>query len=103
RFVHTPIAAAAKVPGERALGWMAHYAIGILFAWLLVALCGEAWLRRPTVTPALLFGVITVAAPFLIMQPSMGFGIAAARTPKPAVARLRSLATHTVFGVGLYA
>jgi hypothetical protein len=32
----------------------------------------------------------------------MGLGIAASRTPKPNVARLRSLATHTAFGVGLY-
>jgi hypothetical protein len=37
------------------------------------------------------------------MQPSFGLGIAAARTPKPNQARLRSLMSHTVFGVGLYA
>ena len=33
----------------------------------------------------------------------MGAGIAASRTPRPAVARLRSLITHAVFGIGLYA
>jgi hypothetical protein len=36
------------------------------------------------------------------MQPSFGLGMAAARTPKPAQARLKSLVTHAVFGVGLY-
>lgn len=36
------------------------------------------------------------------MQPGMGFGVAASKTPKPNVARLRSLAAHTVFGFGLY-
>jgi hypothetical protein len=37
------------------------------------------------------------------MQPGLGLGIAASRTPQPNVARLRSLATHAVFGLGLYA
>ena len=36
------------------------------------------------------------------MQPAMGAGIAASKTPRPRVARLRSLVTHTVYGVGLY-
>ncbi|MBA3260744.1 MAG: DUF2938 family protein [Gemmatimonadales bacterium] len=31
-----------------------------------------------------------------------GLGIAASRTPNPTQARLKSLVTHTVFGVGLY-
>ena len=42
------------------------------------------------------------AAPYLIMQPGLGMGIAASKTPKPNVARLRSLVNHTVFGLGLY-
>ena len=37
------------------------------------------------------------------MQPGMGAGIAASKTPKPNAARLRSAMTHTVFGLGLYA
>jgi Protein of unknown function (DUF2938) len=37
------------------------------------------------------------------MQPGMGAGIAASRTPRPAVARLHSLVTHGIFGLGLYA
>ena len=48
-------------------------------------------------------GIGSVAAPFLLMQPGMGAGIAASRTPRPAVARVRSLITHAVFGIGLYA
>ena len=43
-----------------------------------------------------------MAAPFLIMQPGMGAGIAASRTPRPAAARMQSLVTHGVFGLGLY-
>ena len=31
RFVHAPIAAPAPVRGERLIGWLAHYGIGIAF------------------------------------------------------------------------
>ena len=33
----------------------------------------------------------------------MGAGIAASRTPRPNAARLQSLVTHAVFGLGLFA
>ena len=69
---------------------------------MLVILVSEDWLAQPTLQPALLFGLVTIVFPFFILQPSFGLGIAAARTPNPAQARLKSLMTHTVFGVGLY-
>ena len=52
--------------------------------------------------PALLYGLGTVVFPFFIMQPSLGLGVASSRTPNPTHARLKSLVTHSVFGVGLY-
>ena len=103
RFRHDAIAAASPVRGERYIGWLAHYLIGIGFAALLIGAGGVTWLRQPTIVPALLVGVCTVAAPFLLMQPGMGAGIAASRTPRPAAARLHSLVTHALFGLGLYA
>lgn len=102
RFRHEAIARSAPVPGERLIGWAAHYGTGIAFAALLVAGWGLDWLRHPTLAPALLVGLGTVAAPFLLMQPGMGAGIAASRTPRPGPARLQSLITHAVFGFGLY-
>ena len=103
RFRHERIAAVSPVPGERVIGWTAHYLIGIAFAGVLLTICGLAWARQPTLAPALALGVTTVAAPLLLMQPGMGGGIAASRTPRPNAARLQSLVTHVVFGVGLYA
>lgn len=102
RFRHDPIAASAPVRGERLIGWTAHYLIGIAFAAALLAIWGLDWARQPTLVPALIVGVGSVAAPFLLMQPGMGAGIAARRTPRPASARLQSVLTHAVFGLGLY-
>ena len=103
RFRHESIKAASPMRGERPIGWIAHYLIGIAFAALLLALFGAQWLRYPAPGPALLVGIATVAAPFLLMQPGMGAGIAASRTPHPGAARWQSLVTHALFGIGLYA
>ena len=102
QFQHAAIVKSPPVAGERALGWTAHYLIGIAFAALLIAVTGSAWLQTPTLMPALLTGIFTVAAPFLLMQPGMGLGIAASKTPQPHIARLHSLITHAIFGLGLY-
>ena len=101
-FVHPSIASAPPKPFECPVGWIAHYATGIAFALVFVVLVSGDWIARPTLLPALLYGLGTVVFPFFIMQPSFGLGIAASRAPKPMQARLKSLVTHTVFGLGLY-
>ena len=102
RFRHESIAASSRVPGELIIGWTAHYLIGIAFAALLISICGAEWVRDPTIVPAIAVGIGTVVSPFFLMQPGMGAGIAASRTPDPAAARLQSLITHAIFGLGLY-
>lgn len=102
RLAHAAIAKSPPVPGELALGWLIHYAVGIAFAGLLVAVQGVQWTRDPTLLPALAVGIATVAAPLFVMQPAMGAGIASSRTPTPLKNCLRSVANHTVFGLGLY-
>lgn len=101
-FRHRSIANAPEKPFECAVGRIAHYTIGAVFAILFVALVSVDWLVRPTLMPALLYGIGTVVFPFFIMQPSLGLGIASSRTSNPTQARMKSVATHTVFGVGLY-
>lgn len=102
RFVHASIRSSAPVAGERALGWLIHYATGVLFAGLLLALQGVAWAQAPSLLPAVLVGMGTVVAPLFVMQPAMGSGFAASRTPTPLKNCLRSVLNHTVFGLGLY-
>ncbi|MGI0116011.1 DUF2938 domain-containing protein [Zooshikella sp. RANM57] len=101
-FKHYNIAKTPKKTAECIIGWISHYLIGIAFVFTLVIPTQGHWLAYPTLFPALLVGIITVLIPFFIMQPSMGLGIAASKTPYPTRARLKSLITHTVFGFGLY-
>lgn len=101
-FRHTSITAAPQKPFECAVGWMAHYTIGIVLALVFVPFVQADWFLRPTLLPALLYGISTVIFPFFILQPSLGLGIASSKTSNPMQARVKSLMTHTVFGVGLW-
>lgn len=102
RFRHAAIVTASPMPSECAVGWISHFVIGALYGLAFIALVSGGWLAQPKFLPALIFGVVTVLVPFLIMQPAFGLGVAASRTQNPTQARLRSLVSHTAFGVGLY-
>jgi len=102
QFRHSTIMTAAPVRNERLLGWVFHYVTGIVFAMVLIGAKGLAWLCNPTLVPALVMGLVTVIAPFFIMQPAFGFGIAASKTAAPSVARRRSITAHLIFGLGLF-
>ena len=99
---HENIASAAELRGECAVGWVAHYSIGVSLTLSFVLLQGGDWLVRPTLSSALVFGLVTVVFPLFVLQPALGFGIASARAAKPAQARVKSVGTHLVFGLGLY-
>ena len=101
-WMHVSIAAAAPIRGERWIGWCAHYSIGVAFSALLLWTYGLEWARSPSVLPALFTGIATLIAPLLILQPAMGAGIASWKTPRPFFNSFKSLATHTVFGLGMY-
>ncbi len=101
-FRHERIAASAPKSYECVVGWVVHYSIGISLAVAFVLLAGRAWLGAPTLLSALAFGIVTVVFPFFLLQPSLGLGVASSRAPKPLQARIKSLGTHVVFGVGLW-
>jgi hypothetical protein len=102
KFVHASIASAAPVRGELALGWAFHYFIGMLHGVLLVAILGVDWVRHPTWLPAVLIGLGLLVAPFFVMDPALGGGIAASKAANPAASRIRSVINHTIFGTGMY-
>ncbi|RWU22860.1 DUF2938 domain-containing protein [Pseudomonas alkylphenolica] len=102
RFRHASIVTAPRVRNERLVGWVFHYITGSVFAMMLFGAQGLTWFCNPSLMPALMTGAISVVAPFFIMQPAFGFGIAASRTAAPNRARRRSVIAHLTFGVGLF-
>jgi hypothetical protein len=101
-FKHSNIISSPPKSAECTVGWIVHYIFGITFAIVFVILVGNNWLQHPTLIPAIAYGIVTVLAPFFVMQPSFGLGFAASKTANPTQARIRSLMNHTAFGVGLY-
>lgn len=103
RVWHDDIGAEPAIPGEAVIGWAGHYAVGVLYAAMLLTLWGMGWATAPTLTPALTVGVVTIAAGWFLMSPGMGGGIAASRAENPWKARALGLLAHVVFGFGLWA
>jgi len=101
QFYHPSIKASAAKTGELAVGWFVHYAIGVLFALLLLVVWSLNWLNRPRIIPALIVGLVTCAIPYFLMQPGMGKGIAGILTPNPIAVQLKVLISHLFFALGL--
>ena len=99
---HADIARSPAVAGEAAIGWIGHYAVGVVYAAALLAIWGLGWATAPTLAPALIVGVVTISAGWFLMSPGMGGGIAASKAPNPTKARAMGLLAHVVFGLGLY-
>ncbi|MFO3735712.1 DUF2938 domain-containing protein [Raoultella ornithinolytica] len=102
KYWHYTIATTPRIQGEMFTGWMFHYLIGVVFAFVPLMLNATAWFSEPSLKVGLLAGLSTLFAPFIILQPALGFGFAASRTPRPWLARLLSLLTHLAYGGGLY-
>ena len=101
QYQHHTILQSPAIEGEKPFGWLMHYVIGILIAWIMLLLYNNVFTGINPYLYALIFGVITVIFPFFIMQPAFGFGVMASKTPFPKIARMRSLLSHLYFGIGL--
>jgi hypothetical protein len=102
RVFHEAIGDAEAYSQELALGWIAHYAVGIAYGIIFALLVGPGWFVEPTLLPAWIWGIVTVAAGWFLLQPGLGLGWAAAKTANPNKVRALNLAAHTVFGLGLW-
>ena len=101
-FVHRPISDSAPIPNELVIGWIGHYVTGIVYGLAYLCIVQVLLLTGPSLNSALVFGLITVVAPWFIMQPAMGAGVFATKTPRPGLMRSINLSMHAVFGVSLY-
>lgn len=99
---HDAIADAAPVRGELQYGWAFHYAVGIIYGIVLAIIMGPAWLAQPTFLPAFIFSILMVGFGWFLLQPGLGLGWAASKTPNPWKVRIMNLVAHTVFALGLW-
>ena len=102
KFVHRPISESAPIPHELVIGWIGHYVTGIVYGLAYLYIVQILLPTGPSLNSALIFGLITLAAPWFIMQPAMGAGVFATKTPRPSLMRLINLSMHAIFGVSLY-
>ncbi len=101
-FVHSNIAVAPEQPGEKQAALVGHYVIGIALAVFYVA--GAGWL---SVSPdvffvALGYGFATSVFPWLLVFPSLGFGVFGLKGPPELRLFTSSLMNHLSFGFGLW-
>jgi len=90
-----------QVANEMFLGYVTHYAIGVILA-IPFVLGWDLFVGRPA-SPvwALAYGVVTTVASHFFVFPSMGLGVFGRRSPEGIRAPLSSLANHLFYGVGL--
>jgi len=102
KFRHRSIGDSAAINNELTIGWIAHYVTGMVYGVAYLGIVQGIWSSSPSLESALIFGLVTLVAPWLIMQPGMGAGVFASRTPRPNATRLVNVSMHVVFGVSLY-
>lgn len=101
-FSHKSISVTPPKSFECEIGWITHYSIGIVLTFLFILLAPDSWMIKPTLFPAILYGICTVIFPLFILQPSIGLGLASSKTTNPTQARIKSIMTHIIFGIGLW-
>lgn len=102
RVFHASIGDVEAVPGEVRIGWMFHYLVGAIYGAVFMLIVGSAWLEAPTLLPVWIYALATIGFGWFLLQPGLGLGWAASKTPAPWTARGLGLVAHTVFGLGMW-
>lgn len=100
-FRHKNILQSPQQKYEHISGWLIHYLLGIVWAYLYL-LINNLFAFEYLLLSILIFALLTTLAPLMLMQPALGFGFFASRTPHPSKSIQNSLITHLIFGFGLY-
>lgn len=101
-FVHENISRSPALAREGAIGWLAQYAISMIYAsgYLLLV---HVFLRgKAGIASAAAFGLGTVLLPWITLHPGMGLGFFATKAPDPVRVRALSVLSHLIFGLGLF-
>ncbi|WP_417250785.1 DUF2938 domain-containing protein [Celeribacter sp.] len=102
KIFHHDIGQSDEVPSELIVGWLFHYGVGVVYGIVFLLIVGTTWQTAPDFLTAWVFAIATIAAGWFILQPGMGLGWAASKTPTPWKSRGLGLIAHTVFGLGIW-
>lgn len=102
RIFDPEVAKRPAIPGEAVVGWSFHYVIGVIYGAVYLGFVYLVAHSQPNWVNGLVFGLVTLAAPFLFMKPAMGGGLFGLKAPNPSNGLFLSITTHAVFGLGLY-
>ena len=102
KLVHSNIADAKELPGERWAALVGHYVIGVALAVFYVA--GANWLGASpgAFLPALDYGFATSVFPWFLVFPALGFGVFGLKGPPELRLLSTSLLNHLSYGFGLW-
>tara|TARA_B110000879_G_scaffold180406_1_gene237032 strand:- start:6189 stop:6740 length:552 start_codon:yes stop_codon:yes gene_type:complete len=102
QFMHRPIGSSKPIKYEHLIGWLAHYAVGIGYAYCYLILVFYVLKDQPSLISAISYGVFTLIAPWLVLQPALGLGLFAKRAESPSTVRAINISIHLIFGAVLY-
>ena len=102
QFVHSNIADAPEIAGEKRAAMIGHYVIGIVLA--VVYVVGAGWLG---VSPSVFFvavsyGLATCVFPWFLVFPALGFGLFGLKAPPELRLFTSSVLNHLYYGFGLW-
>ena len=100
-FRHADIDKAAPLRGENALMLPLHYVAGILLATSYLLLLDALQLATGNVWLATAFGAASSLIPFLLMLPSMGYGLFGLRHAHDLFWFRQIMIMHVAWGIGL--
>ena len=102
QLVHKDIGETPAVANEATIGWIVHYAVGIGYAVVYLLLMGFVFGSPPDFISAIVFGAISVSVTWFVMEPILGAGAMASKTPKPPAVMMQDFTSHLSFGFGLH-
>ena len=102
QFVHSDIAAAPELAGEKRAALVGHYVIGIVLAVVYVVGASLLGVSPGGFLVAIGYGLATCVFPWFLVLPSLGFGAFGLKGPKELRLFTSSVLNHSFYGLGLW-
>lgn len=102
RLVHSDIAAAPELAGEKQAALIGHYLIGIMLSVFYLIAADRLGLEASSFVIALGYGLATCVFPWVLVLPALGFGAFGLKGPKELKVFRTTVLNHAFYGLGLW-